>query len=287
MSQRMAAARLGAVCDAQGMADVETITDTTAALDRCGDLFRTDPVGSNMPATMLVPTAEVEVFRAHEGAETSGVAVVAAGSCLLTPCAPGSAESLAAAMSIEGPIEVSGPAGPVAAVAGVFAERLDGAVAQPRLSRVYRTDAVVEPSKRRRGKAFVSTTDRLEQAVAWAMEFDAERAADVVQAQMERALNEHRLVEWRSKGEVVAQLLVSAVRFGVVRISQVHTDAEHRGKGHGAAFVAAVAQQQLDRQKVDTVVINAQSENATTNRMYRALGFDAAVELLTVRVVAG
>ena len=137
----------------------------------------------------------------------------------------------------------------------------------------------------------MSERDRVEQAAQWGVDFGRdtglERSLDDSLAQMTRAVNESRLIEWRSKGEVVSQLLISAARFGVVRLGQVYTPPEHRKKGHGAAFVAAVAQQQLDRQKVDTVILSAQASNVATTRMYRGLGFVRAYEMLNVKVVPG
>ena len=194
-------------------------------------------------------------------------------------------------LDVEQPIQLSGPAGAVADLAGLLSERCAGAVVEPQLLRMYRAEEVVDPSKRRRGKAFVSERDRVEQAAQWGVDFGRdtglERSLDDSLAQMTRAVNESRLIEWRSKGEVVSQLLISAARFGVVRLGQVYTPPEHRKKGHGAAFVAAVAQQQLDRQKVDTVILSAQASNVATTRMYRGLGFVRAYEMLNVGIIPG
>gem|GEM_PF-1057288 len=273
------------------MADVETITDAAAVLDLCGDLFRADPVGCNVVATGVVPQADVEVLRVHDGADTLGVALIAGTTFTLSPCAAGAAEALAPLLDVERPVQLSGPAGAVADVAGLLSERCGGAVRDPHLMRMYRATEVTDPSKRRRGKAFVSDRERIEQAAEWGVGFGRdtglERSLDDARAQMERAVNESRLVEWRSKGEVVSQLLISAARFGVVRIGLVYTPPEHRKRGHGAAFVAAVAQQQLERQKVDTIILNAQAANAATNRMYRNLGFVRAFEMLNVKVIPG
>ncbi len=273
------------------MADVETITDAAAALDRCGDLFRSEPVGCNMVATGVLPQGDVEVVRVHDGADTLGVALLSGGSCMLSPCAPGVVELIAPMLDIGQPIQLSGPAGAIADLAGLLSGRCDGAVVEPHLNRMYRAEAVTDPSKRRRGKSFVSDRERLEQATAWGVGFGQdtglERSLEDSSNQMTRAVNESRLFEWRSKGEVVSQVLISAARFGVVRLGQLYTPPEHRKKGHGAAFVAAVAQQQLDRQKVDTVILSAQASSAATNRLYRGLGFVRAFEMLTVRVVPG
>ena len=104
---------------------------------------------------------------------------------------------------------------------------------------------------------------------------------------MERAINENRLIEYRVKGEVVSQLVISAVRFGVVRIGLVYTPHDTRGRGHASAFTAAVSAQQMERQKVDVVVLNTQSSNAATNRLYRRIGFVAAFEMLSVGLEPG
>lgn len=273
------------------MADVETITDAGVALDRCGDLFRADPVGCNMVTAALSPTADAEVVRVHEGPDTLGVALIAGRSCTLTTCSVASVALVADLVSMDEPLAITGPAGAAAELAGRLAERSEGAVVEPRLYRMYRADRIVAPSKRRRGKVFVTDQDRIAQATEWGVGFGREtglvQSTDDVMAEAERAVHEHRLLEWRSRGEVVSQLFISAARFGVVRIALVYTAPDHRGHGHGAAFVAAVAQQQLDRQKVDAVILNTQAENGSTNRMYRALGFGSAFEILGARVVPG
>ncbi len=273
------------------MPDVETITDAATALDRCGDLFRSDPIGCNLVATGVLPQGDVEVLRVHEGADTLGVALISGQLCTLSTCSAAVADVLAPMLNVEQPIQLSGPAGVVADLAGLLGERCSGAVVEPLLNRMYRAAEVVGPSKRRRGKAFVGERDRIEQAAQWGIDFGREtgleRSFDDSLAQMTRAVNESRLIEWRSKGEVVSQLLISAARFGVVRLGQLYTPPEHRKKGHGAAFVAAVAQQQLDRQKVDTVILSAPASNVATTRMYRGLGFVRAYEMLNVSVVPG
>lgn len=227
------------------MADVETITDAAAALDRCGDLFRSEPIACNMVATGVLRQSVVEVVRVHDGAETLGVAMLSGGSCTLSPCAPGVAELIAPMLHIEQSIQLSGPAGAVADLAGLLSGRCDGAVVEPHLNRMYRADSVTDPSKRRRGKSFVSDRERLDQAAAWGVGFGQntglDRSLEDSLAQMSRAINESRLLEWRSKGEVVSQLLISAARFGVVRLGQLYTPPEHRKKGQRPIGCIAVS----------------------------------------------
>ena len=57
------------MCDAGAMADLELITDAAAGLERCGDLFRADPIGCNLVAAGLNPGFEFELRRFADGAD--------------------------------------------------------------------------------------------------------------------------------------------------------------------------------------------------------------------------
>jgi|TARA_R110002110_G_scaffold195037_3_gene404339 RimJ/RimL family protein N-acetyltransferase len=270
---------------------IEVISDTHAALEQCGDLFRADPVGSNMVTAALSPAVEFELLRVSDAGTTTGAALRVGRTCALSEMAFSAALCVANQLPVDGPLQISGPAGAVATVAGRWSERCDGIVVAPELFRMYRLGELHEPSKRRKGRAFVSERDRLDQAAEWSYAFGNEtglvRTLDESVAQMEQAINEKRLIEYRVKGEVVSQLVISAVRFGVVRIGLVYTPHGARGRGHASAFTAAVSAQQAERQKVDQVVLNTQSSNAATNRLYRRIGFVAAFEMLSVRLEPG
>jgi ribosomal protein S18 acetylase RimI-like enzyme len=274
-----------------GVADMEMISDTHAALEQCGDLFRADPVGSNMVTAALSPTVDFELWRVSEAGTTVGAAFRAGAMCTLSEMTTAVAVSVADALPVDGPLQIIGPAGAVASVVGRWSERCDGIPVAPELFRMYRLDELHEPSKRRKGRAFVSDRNRLEQAAEWNHAFGREtglqRTLDESVAQMERAINENRLIEYRVKGEVVSQLVISAVRFGVVRIGLVYTPHDARGRGHASAFTAGVSAQQMERQKVDVVVLNTQSSNAATNRLYRRIGFVSAFEMLSVGLEPG
>lgn len=270
---------------------MEIITDTHAALEQCGDLFRADPVGSNMVTAALSPTVDFELWRVSDAGTSLGAAFRAGATCMLTEMTTAVAISVADELPVDGPFQIIGPAGAVASVVGRWSERCDGTPVAPELFRMYQLDELHEPSKRRKGRAFVSDRSRLEQAAEWNHAFGNEtgivRTLDESVAQMERAINENRLIEYRVKGEVVSQLVISAVRFGVVRIGLVYTPHDTRGRGHASAFTAAVSAQQMERQKVDVVVLNTQSSNAATNRLYRRIGFVAAFEMLSVGLEPG
>ena len=92
-------------------------------------------------------------------------------------------------------------------------------------------------------------------------------------------------MEWRVGDDAVSQLLVSPVRFGVVRINGVYTPPPLRKDGHSGAITAAVAAEQIARQKVDDIVLDQPASNAATNRMYRRLGFAGVADALVVELV--
>lgn len=85
--------------------------------------------------------------------------------------------------------------------------------------------------------------------------------------------------------EVVSQLTILPARFGVVRINGVYTPPKLRKDGNSSAITAAVAEQQIARQKVDDVVIDQPAFTGVTNRMYRRLGFVSVWDTLAVRLV--
>jgi predicted GNAT family acetyltransferase len=63
----------------------------------------------------------------------------------------------------------------------------------------------------------------------------------------------------------------------MVRIGPVYTPPEHRGRGYAAALTAAVCQAALD-DGVESVVLFADVENATSTGLYERLGFQALQE---------
>lgn len=295
------------------MAELERMADHAEALERCGDLFRSDPIGSNMVASALSPTIDASILRASDGASTLGVALATAGAVTTTRLGAGASEVIGAALPLDGVVVVQGPAGDAAALAGHLVDRSAGTMSGPTLLRTLRVSTAQEQSKRRRGRAFETGRDRLDEANRWALARAADSGLLVpvgtpVSTQpssqpstqpsslpstqpstmnMGAAINEHRLIEWRSKGDVVAQLVLSAARFGVVRISELYVPPEFRSQGHAASFLAEIIRQQLGRQKVDDVILTMEAGDSATNRLFRRLGFVGHHELLVIRMVPG
>lgn len=270
------------------MAEIETITDSSAALERCGDLFRADPIGCNRVATSLYPGRGIELLRVSDGADTIGAAVSGPAGYTLTPLRDGAADLIADTIPTDRRLRIVGAPSDAAQVAGRWSERGDGAIDTGRLFRWYRLDEI-RPRRKRGGAMRVAGRDRIESAARWLVDHSEEigvpRSLDDATAQVTDAINESRLIEWAVKDSVVSQLIVSPARLGVARINAVYTPPELRKEGYSGTLAVAVAGQQTARQKVDDVVVDVPAADGVLNRMYRGLGFESVFETLAVWLV--
>jgi hypothetical protein len=278
-----------AVADSDvGECVVETIDDASKGLDACGDLFRREPVRSTPVTTSLYPGRASALLRVSKGADTVGVAAEEAEGYTLTPLGSGAAAALAAVLPIDRSSTLLGAAGDVVDIAGRWSERCDGAVDTGTMFRWYRLGELVE-GKKRKGALQVADSASIERAASWMVAFGADvglpLSADAAAARVGDAIHEGRLFEWVAGDEVVSQLIISPARLGVVRINGVYTPPPLRKHGYSSAITAAVAAQQIARQKVDDVVIDQPASTGVTNRMYRRLGFVSVWDTLAVRLV--
>ena len=61
---------------------------------------------------------------------------------------------------------------------------------------------------------------------------------------------------------------------GAVRIGPVYTPREQRGRGYASSAVAAASQQALDEGARLVHAVHSTLANATSNSIYRALGYE-------------
>lgn len=268
------------------MAHAELMTDATSALSRCADLFTDDPIRCNMVAASIRPPDPVELFRATSSATTVGAAVRWGDGYTLSSQRDGGIDAIATALPIDRRFELFGPSTVVADVAGRWTERCDGTARPVELMRVYRLGRLRAPPETV-GRLVEADERHLDRNAAWSVAFGTEighepGTIDAARAQLGRACAQHRLHTWQVNGEPVAHLLISVPRFGVVRIGGVYTPPDQRRHGYAAALTAAVSAAQLRRNEVDTVMLNTQTSNAATNRLYRRLGFESHHEILSI-----
>ncbi len=267
---------------------IEIIADASKGLDVCGDLFRREPIRSTPVTTSLYPGRASALLRVSDGSVTVGVAAEEAEAYTLTPLGPGAAAALADVLPIDRPSTLLGAAGDVADVAGRWSERCDGAVDTGPMFRWYRLSDAPE-ARKHKGALRVADASSIDRAATWMVEFGVDvglpMSVDAARTRVTDAIHEGRLFEWAIGDDVVSQAIISPARFGVVRINGVYTPPPLRKDGHSSAITAAVATQQVARQKVDDVVIDQPASTAVTNRMYRRLGFTSVWDTLAVRLV--
>ena len=196
---------------------------------------------------------------------------------------------LADAMATEAPDlpGTAGDAATAAAFAGAWTERTGGGARVLEGQRIYRLDEVTHPSGVE-GSLRVATGDDLETVVAWFAAFHHEveataPAADlgsVVAARVAAGL----VWLWERDGELVSSAMAHPAIAGAVRIGFVFTPPEHRGCGFAAAAVAALSELALGDARpfgrTEACLLYTELRNATSNRVYRRLGYRSVAEVL-------
>lgn len=114
----------------------------------------------------------------------------------------------------------------------------------------------------------------------WTHEFAAEAVAGDAPPSLPaiaRKLESNLAWLWCDEtGTPVSYVGASPAAFGVQRIGPVYTPPEHRGHGYASAATAGVAADLDQRPDVDQVCLFTDLANETSNRIYRAIGFEPA-----------
>jgi predicted GNAT family acetyltransferase len=171
---------------------------------------------------------------------------------------------------------VDGPEGPAGAFARRFTEATSRAAGEGLSARMYRLDAVTQPSGVA-GKLREANRDDRELLIAWLDAFTAEavphQPAGDTGAVVDRRLDQGGFLWlWEDGGVPVSLLMVSRRAAGVVRVGAVYTPPELRGHGYASANVAAICQQAIDRGAI-ACMLYADRANPTSNRIYQRIGF--------------
>jgi uncharacterized protein len=78
---------------------------------------------------------------------------------------------------------------------------------------------------------------------------------------------------WEADGQVVSLCGTTGATPNGIRILSVYSPPERRGHGYASGLVAAVTQQELDRGR-RMVFLSTDLANPTSNRIYRAIGYE-------------
>lgn len=181
---------------------------------------------------------------------------------------------------------VSGEAATAATFAGAWTERCSSGAHPAEGQRIYRLDAARSPDGVP-GSLRVADGEDLGLLSAWFVAFQQEVGGnppvDDVAGFLAGPVADGRFWVWEHDGESVAAAMISSPIAGAARVSFVFTPPERRSNGYAAALVAALCSRAMapDRPfgRVEACLLYTQLHNATSNSIYRRIGFRAVAEV--------
>lgn len=261
---------------------VQTTTDTTEILDRLDKAVMVDPVRNTMFATV-----RSTLRAAGEGGwSASRGGALAARSSAAHPVALTTGWSEPAQLGevlVDLP-SIAGIGGPVDTVEQLV-ELLDRIPTTRTAERLYRLTRLSPPTGVL-GTARPATEWDTELVAGWLEPYTRETygAVPVDYDPMRlahAAVGCSRTWLWVApSGTPVSMATRRPPAAGVCRIGPVYTPPEHRGLGYGSAVTARVAFDILDSGAMP--VLYADRGNATSNKIYRAIGFRPVTDRLSV-----
>ena len=183
----------------------------------------------------------------------------------------------AAAIDLPG---VSGEAGTAARFAGEYTEQRRVSAVPVYGQRLYEVDTVVAPAAVP-GAVRVATAADRDRVIEWLTRFQADtgEGGDPTPLVDRRLPNGHFWL-WED-GAPVAMAGRSIPVHGVARVQAVYTPPDRRRQGYASALVAALSA--ATRARGERCILYTDLGNATSNSVYRRLGYRAAGELLRYR----
>ena len=141
-------------------------------------------------------------------------------------------------------------------------------------TRLYRLDALTPPPVLPPGRARPGEPRDREVAIRWMYEFFAfigERPRDVEPLVDER-IGDSLMTVWEVGGAPVSMVIRSRAQAGMVRVQNVYTPPDQRGKGYAGAATTAATRAALSAGATD-VVLHTDLANPTSNALYQRLGY--------------
>ena len=269
---------------------VDTTTDAAAVITRAGGFLAADPVALNVIWSVMETWAGTGSPGRYWLAETDGDV---AG--LVIECPPGHyaaispmrrelADAMAVAISGEGHrlSGVSGEASTTSAFAGCWTERVSTAAVVQDAQRLYALGRLVVPDAVA-GRLRRAGPQERDMLIEWCSAFQVETGlpgGDVSKA-VDLSLSARRYFFWDDGGPRCLARATEPLG-GISRIGAVFTPPEWRRRGYAAACVGALCEWVRDEEGANSVLY-AQLGNASSNAIYRRLGFETVSEMLVYR----
>jgi GNAT superfamily N-acetyltransferase len=261
---------------------LQTTTDTAAILGRIEPVVLADPVRNTVFATL-----RSHLRQSREGGWCAyNSTAIAARSSATTPIAltDGWADLEALAEAVGALPTLAGLGGSVPIVEALV--ELLGREPRHRIAeRLYRLGRLTPPMGVL-GRARQATAADVELVAGWAEPYTLEAFGTLPPAFDPRRLASGAVTYSRTwlwldpAGTPVSMAVRRPPAAGVSRIGPVYTPPEHRGHGYASAVTARAAFDILDQGAVP--VLYTDVSNPTSNKIYRAIGFRAAADRLSV-----
>ena len=170
-----------------------------------------------------------------------------------------------------------------------FAARWSDATGQPAAlqvaERIFRLQRVIPPERPAPGRwRVVGPRDR-ELIADWLEAFMAEAVPEAPPNPDPGAVADRWVAQvgrigyvWEDGGSAVSLVGAGGETPHGIRIGPVYTPPEHRSRGYASSLTAAVSQDQLDRGR-KFVFLFTDLANPTSNRIYRAIGYEPVCDV--------
>ncbi len=266
-----------------------------AAAQAAGTFLESRPIEHNMILTLLRERIERPLPGRYwwiaESGEVRGVAFQSPRSfkVTVTPMPLDAVGPLVDAVIADAPDlpGVTGGAATAAAFAGAWSERSSAAPRPIEGQRLYRADQI-RPPDGVVGAPRVAVPDDLDLLARWFVAFQDEvgglPVVDDPRVALAEPLAGGRIWVWEHDDQVVSAAMISRSVAGAARVSFVFTPPEQRARGYAGATVGSLCARSLGPERpfgtVDACLLYTQLHNATSNGVYRRLGFRCVLEVL-------
>jgi hypothetical protein len=170
-----------------------------------------------------------------------------------------------------------------------FAARWTDATGQPArvqvAERIFRLQRVIAPDRPAVGSSRVAEAKDRELIADWLVAFSTEAVPEAPPIPDPLAVADRWVAQvgrigylWEDDGSVVSLVGAGGETPHGIRIGPVYTPPERRGRGYASSLTAAASQDQLARGR-QFVFLFTDLANPTSNRIYRAIGYEPVCDV--------